>query len=174
MKPTNPNADTYVEKRRFNTYLSQFPANPLVEHPDSTHSCGAPLLDTIALRSGKTLLLDTLICLVGHSCLTLFWDTLTWHPCNTLLAWHSYAPLLWDTLTWHSCRTILTWHFLLDTLLGHSYLTLFWDILPWLTLLYDTLTRHSCKTLLWDTLTWHSRKTLWLDTLVRHSYLRLL
>ena len=37
MKPTNPNADTYVEKQRFNTYLSQFPANPLVEHPDLTH-----------------------------------------------------------------------------------------------------------------------------------------
>ena len=38
MKPTNPNADTYVEKRRFNTYLSQFPANPLLEHLDDlTH-----------------------------------------------------------------------------------------------------------------------------------------
>ena len=37
MKPTNPNADTYVEKHKFNTYLSQFPANPLVEHPDLTH-----------------------------------------------------------------------------------------------------------------------------------------
>ena len=37
MKPTNPNADTYAEKHRFNTYLSQFPANPLVEHPDLTH-----------------------------------------------------------------------------------------------------------------------------------------
>ena len=37
MKPTNPNADTYVEKQRLNTYLSQFPANPFVEHPDLTH-----------------------------------------------------------------------------------------------------------------------------------------
>ena len=37
MKPTNPNADTYVEKQRCNTYLSHFPANPLVEHPDLTH-----------------------------------------------------------------------------------------------------------------------------------------
>ena len=34
MKPTNPNADTYVE---INTCLSQFPANPLVEHPHLTH-----------------------------------------------------------------------------------------------------------------------------------------
>ena len=37
MEPTNPNADTYVEKQRLNTYLSQFPANPFVEHPDLTH-----------------------------------------------------------------------------------------------------------------------------------------
>ena len=37
MKPTNPNADTYVEKEGLNTYVSQFPANPLVEHPDLTH-----------------------------------------------------------------------------------------------------------------------------------------
>ena len=37
MKPTNPNADTFVEKQRLNTYLSQFPANPFVEHPDLTH-----------------------------------------------------------------------------------------------------------------------------------------
>ena len=37
MKPTNPNADTYVEKQRLNTYLSQVPANPFVEHPDLTH-----------------------------------------------------------------------------------------------------------------------------------------
>ena len=54
MKPTNPNADTYVEKQGFNTYLSQFPANPLVEHPDLTHWSDN---------------------LVGHPCLTLlrFW-----------------------------------------------------------------------------------------------------
>ena len=37
MKPTNPNADTYVEKEGLNTYVAQFPANPLVEHPDLTH-----------------------------------------------------------------------------------------------------------------------------------------
>ena len=64
MKPTNPNADTYVEKQRFNTYLSQFPANPLVEHPDLTHW-------------GDTL--------VGHPCLTLLRYALVRHSCLTLL-----------------------------------------------------------------------------------------
>ena len=40
MKPTNPNADTYVEEQKqylFETYLSHFPANPLVGHPALTH-----------------------------------------------------------------------------------------------------------------------------------------
>ena len=37
MKPTNPNADTNVEKQSVNTCLLQFPANPLVGHPDVTH-----------------------------------------------------------------------------------------------------------------------------------------
>ena len=69
MKPTNPNADTYVEKQRFNTYLSQFPANPLVEHPDLTHWGDTLVGHPCLLRSGKTLWFDTL---VGHSCLTLF------------------------------------------------------------------------------------------------------
>ena len=38
------------------------------------HSCRTPLLDTIAQRSGKTLLLDTPI-----------WHSLIWHFCGTLL-----------------------------------------------------------------------------------------
>ena len=77
MKPTNPNADTYVEKHRFNTHLSQFPANPLVEHPDLTHW-------------GDTL--------VGHPCLTLLLDSLIWHSRGTLLL---------DTLVRHSSLTLL-------------------------------------------------------------------
>ena len=85
---------TRMLKNRNNTYLSHFPANPLVGHPDVTHWG-----DTFAGHpSDLTLLLDTLARhLTGHSCLT----------------------LLWDTFTWHSCKT-----FLLDTLLGHSYLPL--------------------------------------------------
>ena len=83
MKPTNPNADTYVEKEGLNTYVSQFPANPFVEHPDLTH-WGNTLVGhhTIALHSGKTLLLDTLI---WHSCGTLLLDTLLRHSYLTLL-----------------------------------------------------------------------------------------
>ena len=99
MKPTNPNADTYVEKQRLNTYLSQFPVNPFVEHPDLTHwgdtLVGHPCLTllhyALVRHSCMTLWFDTL---AGHSCLTLFEDTLTWHSCKTLLAWHSYLPFL--------------------------------------------------------------------------------
>ena len=76
MKPTNPNADTYVEKQGFNTYLSQFPANPLVEHPDLTHWG-----DTLVGHPCLTLLRYAL---VRHSCLTLWFDTLVGHSCLTL------------------------------------------------------------------------------------------
>ena len=76
VKPTNPNADTYVEKQRFNTYLSQFPANPLVEHPGLTHWG-----DTLVWHPCLTLLRYTL---VRHSCLTLWFDTLVGHSCLTL------------------------------------------------------------------------------------------
>ena len=90
MKPTNPNADTYVEKQRFNTYLSQFPANPLEEHPDLTHWG-----DTLVGHPCLTLLRYTL---VRHSCLTLWFDTLVRHSCGTLLLdtllRHSYLRLL--------------------------------------------------------------------------------
>ena len=76
MKPTNPNADTYVEKQRLNTYLSQFPANPFVEHPDLTHWG-----DTLVGHPCLTLLRYTL---VRHSCITLWFDTLAGHSCLTL------------------------------------------------------------------------------------------
>ena len=76
MKPTNPNADTYVEKQGFNTYLSQFPANPLVEHPDLTHWG-----DSLVGHPCLTLLRYAL---VRHSCLTLWFDTLVGHSCLTL------------------------------------------------------------------------------------------
>ena len=75
MKPTNPNADTYVEKQRL-ILLSQFPANPLVEHPDLTHWG-----DTLVGHPCLTLLRYAL---VRHSCLTLWFDTLVGHSCLTL------------------------------------------------------------------------------------------
>ena len=68
--------DTYVEKQSFNTYLSQFPANPLVEHFDLTHWG-----DTLVGRPCLTPLRYTL---VRHSCLTLWFDTLVGHSCLTL------------------------------------------------------------------------------------------
>ena len=76
MKPTNPNADTYVEKQRLNTYLSQFPANPFAEHHDVTHWG-----DTLVGHPCLTLLRYPL---VRHSCMTLWFDTLAGHPCLTL------------------------------------------------------------------------------------------
>ena len=88
MKPTNPNADTYVEEQKqylFETYLSHFPANPLVGHPALTHWVTL-LQDTLAWHCcatpGKTLLLNTLM---WHSCETLFLDTLVRHSCLTFL-----------------------------------------------------------------------------------------
>ena len=153
MKPTNPNADTYVEKQRCNTYLSQFPANPLVEHTDLTRWG-----DTLVGHPCLTLLRYAL---VRHSCMTLWFDTLVWHSSETLLLDTLVRHFLLDTLPCHSCKTLLfntlVGHFLLDT----SYLTLFWDTLTW----------QSCETFLLD---WHSSPTLLLDTLVRHSYLTLL
>ena len=119
MKPTNPNADTYVDKQRQYLFVT-FPANSLVRHPEFTHWG-----DTLVGHPCLTLLRNAL---VRHSCLTPLWDTLTWHSWKTLfldtLIWHSYLTLLWDTLTWHSCKTLLTWHscktLLLDTLVRHS------------------------------------------------------
>ena len=67
---------TRMLKNRNNTYLSHFPANPLVGHPDVTHwgdtLVGHPsyltlLLDTLVRHSYWTLLLDTPL---GHSYLT--------------------------------------------------------------------------------------------------------
>ena len=197
MKPTNPNADTHewsprtrmltrtsMLKNKDETYLSHFPANPLVGHPDLTrwgdtlvgHPCLTLLRsaqkDTLAWHCCKTLLLDTLL---RHSYLTLLWDTLTWHSCKTFLldtlvrlVRHSYLKLLRDTLVRRSYLTILTWHSYKtlwpDTLVRHSYLTLLSDTLAW----------HSCKTLLRDALFWHSSGAPLPDTLVRHSYVTLL
>ena len=102
MKPTNPNADTYVEEQRQHLFLT-FSSEPTCETPwvDTLrwHSCRTPLLDTIAQR----FLFDAL---AWHSCLTLLYDTLTWH-------------CLLDTLVRHSYLTRF-----LDTCVGHSYLTL--------------------------------------------------
>ena len=102
MKPTNPNADTYVEEQRQHLFLT-FSSEPTCETPwvDTLrwHSCRTSLLDTIAQR----FLFDAL---AWHSCLTLLYDTLTWH-------------CLLDTLVRHSYLTRF-----LDTCVGHSYLTL--------------------------------------------------
>ena len=88
MKPTNPNADTYVEEQRqylFITYSNE-------------PTCGTPWLDALRWHSCRTPLLDTIAQrLVKHLYLTLLWDTLAWQ-------------FFWGTLTWHSCRTLLTWH----------------------------------------------------------------
>ena len=133
MKPTNPNADTYVEEQKQYSFIT-FSSEP---------TCGTPWGDTLR----------------WHSCTTPFLlDTLTWHSCKTLLLAtllrHSYLKLL----TWHLARHS-HWTLLLDTLVRHSYLTLFWDTLTWHFLLdtltwhafEDTLTWHSCMTLLLDT-----------------------
>ena len=56
--------------------------------------------------------------LSGHSCKTLWLDTLVRHSYLTLLTWHSSKTLLRGTLTGHSCETLL-----LDALVRHSYLT---------------------------------------------------
>ena len=115
MKPTNPNADTYVEEPRQYLFVT-FSSEPTFGTPwlDTLrwHSCRTHLLDTIAQRSCKTLLLDTL---TWHSCKTLLLDTLVTHACLTPLTWHSYLTLL----PWQACKTLL-----LDTLVRHSYLIL--------------------------------------------------
>ena len=138
MKPTNPNADTYVEEQKqclFRTFSSE-------------PTCGTPWRDTLRWHSCRTpFLLDTL---VRHSYLTLFSDTLTWHFLLDILVRHSYLTLFWDTLTCHFCKTPLTWHSCKTLALDTSCSTL----------LLDT----SSGTLLLDTLTWHSSGTLFLDT----------
>ena len=119
MKPTNPNADTYVDKQRQYLFVT-LPANSLVRHPEFTHWG-----DTLVGRPCLTLLRKSP---VRHSCLTLFLDTLIWHSCKTLLLDTLVGHFLLDTLVRHSYLTLLTWHFcktlLLDTLVRHSYLTL--------------------------------------------------
>ena len=60
-------------------------------HTLKWHSCGTPLLDTIAQRSGETLL----------------WDTLVRHFLLDTLVRHSYLTFLKDTLPWHSYLTPL-------------------------------------------------------------------
>ena len=82
---------TRMLKNRKNTYLSHFPTNPLVGHPDVTH-WGDTL---VGHPSYLTLLLDTLL---RHSYLTL----LTGH-----LVRHSYWTLLLDTPLGHSYLTFL-------------------------------------------------------------------
>ena len=148
MKPTNPNADTSVNKWKnchtfYRTHLPRW-FDTLVGH-----SCLTLLRNTSVRHPDVTLLPDTL---VGHSYLTLLWDTLTWHSCGTLLldTLLKYSDLTrcktfaLHTLIWHSCGTLL-----LDTLLRHSYLALLLDTHPW----------HFYKTLLLDTLSWHFCRT---------------
>ena len=192
MKPTNPNADTFVEGER--QYLSHFLPDIVAGHHDTTYWFDS---DTIARHSCDTPLLDTLL---WHSDLTLLWGTLIWHSSGTPLLDTFCTTLLFDTfVSGHSGLT----HFLdtfvgqsyltrvlgtlvvtlfLDTLLGHSYLTLFWNTLT-CHFLYDTLTRHACRTFWLDKFSWHSCeaipfwhfcRTLWLDTSVGHSDLTLL
>ena len=98
LKPTNPNADTYVEEQK--QYLFRtFSSKP---------TCGTPWRDTLRWHSCRTpFLLDTL---VRHSYLPLFSDALTWHFLLDILVRHSYLTLFWDTLTCHFCKTPLTWH----------------------------------------------------------------
>ena len=96
MKPTNPNADTYVDKQRQYLFVT-FPANSLVRHPEFTHWS-----NTLVGHPCLTLLRNAL---VRDACLTLLWDTLVRHfLLDTLVRQgHSYLTLL----TWHSCKTLL-------------------------------------------------------------------
>ena len=127
MKPTNPNADTYVEERRQYIFVN-------IRHIFQRTHLWAPWLDTLRWHSCRTPLLHTMCnALVRHSCLTLLQDTLTWHSFSTLLldalVRHSFLTLFWDALTWRSCKTLL-----LQTLAWHSC--------------KNTLSWHSCKTIL--------------------------
>ena len=96
MKPTNPNADTYVDKQRQYLFVT-FPANSLVRHPEFTHWS-----NTLVGHPCLTLLRNAL---VRDACLTLLWDTLVRHfLLDTLVRQgHSYLTFL----TWHSCKTLL-------------------------------------------------------------------
>ena len=102
MKPTNPNADTYVKEQKQYLFITC----------SSEPTCGTPWRDTLRWHSCRTpFLLDTL---TWHSCKTLLLDTLAWHSSGTLLldilVRLSYLTLFWDTLTCHFCKTLLTWH----------------------------------------------------------------
>ena len=96
MKPTNPNADTYVDKQR-QYLIVTFPANSLVRHPEFTHWG-----DALVGHPCLTLLRNAL---VRQSCLTLLWDTLVRHFLLDTLVRHSYLTFLWDILPWHSYLT---------------------------------------------------------------------
>ena len=85
MKPTNPNADTYVDKQRQYFFVT-LPTNSLVRHPEFTHWGG-----TLVGHPCLTLLRNAL---VRHSCLTLTWDTLAWHCLLDTLVRHSYLTFL--------------------------------------------------------------------------------
>ena len=61
----------------------------------SCHFWATLLSDILVRHSCGTLLWDTLVTLVGHSCMT---PTLVGNSCGTLL---------WDTFAKHSCRTLL-------------------------------------------------------------------
>ena len=68
MKPTNPNADTFVEEQRQYLFITC----------SSEPTCGTTWVDTLRRHSFKTLLLDT-------SSWTLLLDTLVRHSYLTLL-----------------------------------------------------------------------------------------
>ena len=80
MKPTNPNADTYVDKQRQYLFVT-FPTNSLVRHPEFTHW-------------GDTLVGHPCLTLLSNSCLTLLWDTLVRHFLLDTLVRHSYLTFL--------------------------------------------------------------------------------
>ena len=80
MKPTNPNADTYVDKQRQYLFVT-FPTNSFVRHPEFTHW-------------GDTLVGHPCLTLLSNSCLTLLWDTLVRHFLLDTLVRHSYLTFL--------------------------------------------------------------------------------
>ena len=85
MKPTNPNADTYVEEQRQHLFIT-FSSEP---------TCGTPRRDTLRNALGNTLAWhSSLTLLLDTSYLTLLQDTLTW----------LFGP---DTLARHSCSTLI-------------------------------------------------------------------
>ena len=98
------------------------------------------------------------------------WKKTKWSPRTRMLT--RLLAILITFSTGHSCGT--PWH---DTLIWQSGRTLLLDTIAHIaqhsreTILLDTLIRHSDLTLLWGTLTWHSCGALLLDTVLGHSYL---